>query len=261
MIKRRFVSGITGFGFILILLVSGPTRAGGIGDAYLSFCRNALLRSSWMNDVKLPGGEGSVSWVSDPKELASVSEALVDAFSQDPLFLWMTPEPGLRRDLIYTLVRHAFINGGVLTTRPPSMAAALWFESERASAGPLIILLTGQAFLIPRVGISHTLKLLKLDSFLVETRARLLTEANAPRGAIYLYLVGVREEARGQGLSSVLISPILDYANATHQVVLLETHNPKNIPIYEHFGFEVRHQETVPEDAPQTTLMIREPRS
>jgi GNAT superfamily N-acetyltransferase len=256
--KRRILLVLTALTLSAPILAPKPAEAG-IGEAYLNLCRRVLFRTGWIKEVALAQTGGTAYWVTDPRELIPVSDALVDAFSADPLFLWTTPEPRLRRDLIYTLVRHAYMNGGVLTTANPGEGAALWFESSEASAGPLSILLTGQAFIIPRVGMAHTLKLLALDNFLNQTRSRLIKEANTGGSAIYLYMVGVRETFRGQGLASKLVKPVTEYADATGQAVLLETHKLDNIRIYEHLGFRIRNQETVPEDAPMTTSMVRLP--
>jgi GNAT superfamily N-acetyltransferase len=251
---------------VLVVGASRPVHAG-VGNGYLRLCRRLLLRSALTEAVTLASSGLSARWVTEPEELTSVSATLVDAFAADPLFVWMAPNLELRRDLIETLVRHAFLNGGVLTTlnggvlttSPVGQGAALWFESDRASAGPLSIVLSGQAFLIPRFGLRHTAKLLTLDAFPIRTRTRLLREAGVQGPAIYLYRVGVREEFRRQGMASRLIRPLLEYADATGQHVLLETHKPANVPLYEPLGFEVRHRETVPADAPTTTSMVRVP--
>ena len=113
--------------------------------------------------------------------------------------------------------------------------------------------------MIPRFGLRQTAKRLTLDAFLIRTRTRLLREAGVQGPAIYLYMVGVREEFRGQSVASRLIRTILEYADATGQHVLLETHKQANVPLYEHLGFEVRHRETVPAGAPTTTSMVRIP--
>jgi GNAT superfamily N-acetyltransferase len=41
------------------------------------------------------------------------------------------------------------------------------------------------------------------------------------------------------GLSALLLNEVIAYAESRRLMISLETHNPKNVPLYEHFGFKV----------------------
>jgi GNAT superfamily N-acetyltransferase len=256
---RKLVLGIA----LASALILGKTCEAGIGEKYLQICRWALLQAPIAKQIAIPRGLLGYPrpfWVNDPRDLSKASDILADAFQFDPLFLWMAPDPLVRRDLIKTLVRHAFMNGGVMISDPEARGAALWFENNRAPAGSLSILLTGQAFIIARVGLEKTRDLLELNTFLMKTRQQILKDEGAET-AIYLSMIGLREGFRGQGRASKMLKPVLDHADDTGQLVLLETHKTENIAIYEHMGFEIRHQEAVPASAPTTTSMVRPPRT
>jgi len=236
------------FLFLLGLAIPTWAWAGILGESYLSICRSALLRDRWMEDVSLPKG---VHWVTDPGELPAVSDGLAEAYSDHPLFSWIVPNPSLRPNLWYTLVRQAYLNGGILTADSPGTASALWFENKKGSAGLLTLLLTGQVFLAPRVGIGNTVNAFRLDGFLTKTRRRLIAEAGNGDGALYLFQVGVKQAARNQGLASQIIRPVLDYADHTRRIVVLEVHKEDNIPVYQKMGFSVGHEEIFPRMAPK----------
>ena len=40
------------------------------------------------------------------------------------------------------------------------------------------------------------------------------------------------------GLADLLMEEVIDYAQKHKMLISLETHNPENVPIYEHFGFK-----------------------
>lgn len=55
--------------------------------------------------------------------------------------------------------------------------------------------------------------------------------------AWYLSILGVRPEARGQGLAQRLLAPTLARADACGAVCYLETFNPLSLPFYRRLGF------------------------
>ncbi len=55
----------------------------------------------------------------------------------------------------------------------------------------------------------------------------------------YVVLIAIAPEFQGRGFASRLLKPILLQAEQEKEYVFLETHNPKNIPIYEKLGFKI----------------------
>lgn len=56
---------------------------------------------------------------------------------------------------------------------------------------------------------------------------------------LYIDLIAIDENLRGSGAFRALLTPALRRAVRLHLPILLDTHNPANLPIYEHFGFAV----------------------
>ena len=65
---------------------------------------------------------------------------------------------------------------------------------------------------------------------------RAFGEAGEPH--FYLDNMGVVPSAQGQGLSSKLIRPFLEIADAQRVIMYTETVTRSNVPRYEHFGFQ-----------------------
>ncbi|MDO5846418.1 MAG: GNAT family N-acetyltransferase, partial [Methanocorpusculum sp.] len=74
-----------------------------------------------------------------------------------------------------------------------------------------------------------------------------------------LQVIAVKPEMRGKGIFRKLISPVLAACDREAMPLVLQTHNPATVSIYEHFGFRV--MESIPSDKiPLTcTCMLRTP--
>ncbi len=72
-------------------------------------------------------------------------------------------------------------------------------------------------------------------------------------------VIAIDPMLRGTGAFRRLITPALDYADRERIPAVLETHNPKNVGLYEHFGFELAQTITSPETHISQYCMIRKP--
>ena len=69
-------------------------------------------------------------------------------------------------------------------------------------------------------------------------RIEKLHKKHAAEPHFYLDNLAVLPSARGQGLASKLIRPILEIADAHKSVAYTDTVTPANVPLYEHFRFQ-----------------------
>jgi ribosomal protein S18 acetylase RimI-like enzyme len=75
----------------------------------------------------------------------------------------------------------------------------------------------------------------------------------------YLPMIGVDPKAQGKGLGGELMRHSLARCDREKTLAYLETANPRNIPLYRRFGFEVVGEIQVGA-APRMTPMVRQPR-
>jgi GNAT superfamily N-acetyltransferase len=75
----------------------------------------------------------------------------------------------------------------------------------------------------------------------------------------YLPLIGVDLPHQGQGYGSALLQQTLIPCDRAHTCAYLESTNPKNIPLYERYGFELQGTIQVG-TAPPIFPMLRKPR-
>ncbi len=74
-----------------------------------------------------------------------------------------------------------------------------------------------------------------------------------------LKVIAVDRALRGSGVFRRLMTPVLEYAGQNRIPVVLETHNPVNIGLYEHFGFTLVKTITHPGIEIKQYCMIRYP--
>jgi GNAT superfamily N-acetyltransferase len=75
----------------------------------------------------------------------------------------------------------------------------------------------------------------------------------------YLAMIGVDPKAQGKGLGTELMRYALTRCDQDEVLAYLETANPRNIPLYERFGFEAQEPFQMGA-APRMTPMLRRPR-
>ena len=78
--------------------------------------------------------------------------------------------------------------------------------------------------------------------------------ANFPH--MYLYNLAIDPNHQGNGYASRLLKPMLAKLDENNLPCYLETHE-RNIPLYEHFGFELIEQISLPEFDENVWLMMR----
>ena len=87
-----------------------------------------------------------------------------------------------------------------------------------------------------------------------------LHQKYAPFPHWYLYEIGVAPTHRGEHVATKLLTPFLKYFDSHELACYLETHNEKNVGLYQHYGFDVAGVGQLPgTDKPQW-CMLRAPK-
>jgi GNAT superfamily N-acetyltransferase len=186
-------------------------------------------------------------------------DCLTDAFTEDPClhFLLDSPryDPAKARHIHAYTLRVGALYGRTLAVGEPVEGASIWLPPARVEvstwmflrAGGLGMLGTGDGGIIDRVK--------RYGDFSTELHHR-----NAIGEHWYLLSVGVRRASQGRGLGRALIQPMLELFDRQKQGCYLETHNAKNLPLYENYGFVLREKGCIPGSETTQYAMYREPR-
>jgi GNAT superfamily N-acetyltransferase len=185
-----------------------------------------------------------------------VVATIVAAFSDDPLWSWMFPDPDERAAQHATVfglyVDSALPNGWVWVADDRVSAASVWTPpgaqelSDEAEARL-------EPFLRDALG-SHTPAVL-------ETLERF--EAAIPEGPPFYYLsfLGTHPDSRGRGLGMALLAENLARIDAEGKPAYLESTNPANNRRYERLGFTPDSEFSTPDGARTVTTMWRQGRA
>ncbi|HVD39966.1 MAG TPA: GNAT family N-acetyltransferase [Solirubrobacterales bacterium] len=174
-------------------------------------------------------------------DLRRTVDDLHAAFMDDPVLSWAFPDEGKRRRYgrhFFEMHARRLVPGG-LAWRADG-GGALWAAPGRWRESPLEMLRLARA----------TIRGLGTHGARVG-RGMLGIESKHPKEPhLYLAVVGVRPEQQGKGLGSALLQPGLAHADRLGLPAYLESSSPRNVPLYERHGFEVKEEAQLPQGPP-----------
>ena len=148
-----------------------------------------------------------------------------------------------------TELRHESLrHGGVEVARTGGsiVGVAAWFPPGTWSPGTEVRALAGY---------------LRAFGRRIETAARFMSAAvhAHPREQPHWYLaiIGVDPPRKGEGVGAALLRSRLERCDKEGTAAYLESSNLENVPLYEHFGFQVTGALDLPEGAPVANTMWR----
>lgn len=183
-------------------------------------------------------------------DLTAITEAIVSAFSADPVWTWAFPDPLAHPPLYELFIRAPLRDGSVWTTEGCD-AAAVWILPGGEEMTPAVeaeLEEVVERFAGPRAAEVSEL----VGSF----------DASHPRDRehYYLSLLGTHARARGRGLGMDLLRHNLAQIDREGMPAYLESTNPANDRRYESVGFERVGEFHTADGAHTITTMWREPR-
>ena len=186
-------------------------------------------------------------------DLAGIADALVRAFHDDPVMLYLFPKPAGREKKLHAFfvsdAKRALTKGTVQTTADgPAKGGAIWMAPGEWKLGGVELL--GQLPLLLRFGGATPRALALLSK---------MEKVHPKEPHWYLAVLGTATEHQGKGVGSALLEPILTKCDAEGLPAYLESSKESNIPFYKRHGFEVTDEVTA-KNGPTLWPMWREPR-
>jgi ribosomal protein S18 acetylase RimI-like enzyme len=186
-------------------------------------------------------------------DLSATVATLARAFDEDPVMMWIFPDERLRRRRL-----PAFFASSLRATRAGAevavlegrvLGAAVWLPpgAWRPPLWRQLVALPGVAF---RLGSRMTV---------ASTTYGALLRVHPDRPHWYLSGIGTDPPAQGTGVGSELMRSRLVRCDADRVPAYLESSNERNVPFYEHHGFRVIGELSVPGGGPTLWLMWRDP--
>ena len=171
-------------------------------------------------------------------DLDAMSQVLAQSFEEDPLVSYILPNKKIRVKTITKFFRAmGRLNiraGSAFGVSDPLEGVAVWSfpNKPEASATPKDLLT-----FVPLLFSSYVIGAQRARAIFRQIDANHKKYADEPH--FYLDNLGVLASARGKGLSSKLIRPFLEMADSQKVIAYTDTVTKSNVPLYEHFGFEL----------------------
>ncbi len=176
-----------------------------------------------------------------PSDAERSAEVLSQAFVDDPLCSLVLPFAKTRLRTLRTFFlpysqANIQLERGYGAGDPPEGVAFWKFPDQ----GDISFGIKSLASFIPLLFTSYPFGLFRARAVFKQTAALHRKYAAGPH--VYLDNLGVLASARGQGIASRLVRPMLARAESEGVSVYTDTLNRDNVAIYEHFGFQCKEE-------------------
>jgi GNAT superfamily N-acetyltransferase len=183
----------------------------------------------------------------DPSQLEAASNALMMGFSSDPFQRWLMPDPTIYyknfKKWTINTCKQSFLEEGIYGDKN-NYGTAVWFPP---------------GYDIDFTNISETFKDIPKDR--IEEAFKMFEELGENRlnDAWYLEYLAVDPSKQGSGLGSLILRESLKVIDELGEAAYLESSNPRNMSLYERFGFRFLKKIQVG-SSPQLNTMFRQPK-
>jgi GNAT superfamily N-acetyltransferase len=181
---------------------------------------------------------------------------LARAFEFDPLMACLIPDTRVRGRLLFQfcdlVVQYGIRYGEVHASGDGTCGVAVWLPPGQTHVSLARLLYSGGWLLPFKVGIGCTRRILAFHGFADRCWRQL-----APRSKWSLQMLGVAPPYQGHGHASRLMASMLQRLDKTAVVCTLETANPRNVSLYQRFGFQVLEETRVPGSSLNLWFMLR----
>jgi GNAT superfamily N-acetyltransferase len=176
----------------------------------------------------------------DAADRATVSTMLARAFAEDPVMMFMFPDPADRlRKLprLFGLLLDSALPFGGCDVTTGGETAGLWRPPGKTDI-PLREILRHLAALLSIYGFRGAARALRFLAIL---------ERHHPiEPHWYLMVLGTDPHRQGKGFGGIALRHRLARIDAAHQPAYLEASKRENVPIYAAFGFEPQGELAIP---------------
>ena len=187
---------------------------------------------------------------------------LTEAFIEDPCMKYLlrdlANDPKKARYIHEYTLRFGQLYGHVLTTSNNVEGVGIWLPPKCQQVSAIMsswkFIRAGGYMLNKQISQGTIEVIQQFDAFSQELHHRVISKPHW-----YLMSIGVAKLYQGKGFARKLIEPMIDYFDKMSQACYLETHNPKNVSLYEKFGFKVMETGLLPDSEITHVGLLREP--
>jgi len=194
----------------------------------------------------------------EPRRSAEAAQVLARAFQQDPVWVYLFPDPVFRTTVLTWLNERwvrIFAQRGQAYMAGAGKGVALWFPPERPPEISLWNQLrAGLGWMPFRFGFRWVPRALRADYDVLQRQRQEIREPHW-----VLNTLGVDPAHQGRGVGAALLNHIFIQADRTRHPCHVITHNERNIAFYEHHGFQLIAKNAALPKGPPTCSLRRLP--
>jgi ribosomal protein S18 acetylase RimI-like enzyme len=177
-----------------------------------------------------------------PLDIDRAVTVVTQAFRSNPLWCYMVPNAHHRmkvaRQFFRFSLRFSINNRQVLGIGTPIVGIAVWRRPHQRKRSLSIVI---SSYLLLLAMNPRIVTFLRTRAFLRSSDVLQHRYASMPH--YYLETLAVHPHYQGQGYATCLLQPILDQADREAIGTYTETMTPRNVRLYEHFGFYCKAQQ------------------
>ena len=184
------------------------------------------------------------------RDWRQVAEITADAFRDDPVMTYVMGPHRAKLSALRVMARAQYTRYGMCHLYGAD-GATMWIAHDVSAAPSTLSMLQFAAGMAVH-GRRGALKR--------ATAAMEVMDSHHPKAPhLYLFTIGTRASARGQGIGKALLAPVLAACDRDRRPVYLENSNPTNTGFYRAHGFETMGTFQVGAASPVMEPMWREP--
>lgn len=194
----------------------------------------------------------------DPKEVERLADVAMDAYKDYPLHNWLSngryDEKASK--LIMLISLKTMTKDAVIYADSPEMNGfAIWLPFGFEGSKTMPFLMNGALKLIAHSGFGILGRMITYENFAMKLKKKYTDNVDW-----YLYNLSIKKDAQGKGIASKLMKPMLEFCDQEAMQCYLETNKESNVPLYEHYGFELKETALVPKSNVTHYSMVRAPK-
>lgn len=187
------------------------------------------------------------------------TELVSKSMFNDPLIKFFFPNTEKRiyllPKLFSILVSYGFCFGNIYTLSNGNEGIAIVKLPDNKDFNAISAIRCGGLSLPFKVGLKSLRRIIHYQTY-----AEMIHKKFAPTPHFYLIFIAVNVHLKGMGYGGLLLNKLLSECNKHKTPCYLETQNKKNIPFYEHFGFNTVWKSIIPGTPVTHCAMIYTPK-
>lgn len=188
--------------------------------------------------------------------IATASRILARSFHEDPIFVYILPDPIKRSKnlpfLFQDLLKYGLKYGEVYSTSPNLEGITIWIPPGDCEMTVWRMFQSRSVTLYLRTGLKNIPRMVKAS------KSQSIHKELVKENHWYLQNIGVDPSSQGKGFAGELMTSMLSRIDKDKLPCYLETNNEKNIAFYKKYGFEVLDKSEIPRTGVLNWGMLRE---